>query len=181
MLKMKFFINSLTISRIALAPFIFAFIVYFQAFGIALFLFVLTSVTDFLDGYFARKYDLTSEVGRILDPIADKVLIIFMLIAISLHLGSLSVGFMSAIIISREIWVSALREMNALNNNSEATQVTFLAKIKTTIQLFAIGGFLIAFYLNSTFIEFLCIFFLFLALIITVQTGIEYTRSSFKN
>ena len=104
-----------------------------------------------------------------------------MLIAISLHLGSLSVGFMSAVIISREIWVSALREMNALNNNSEATQVTFLAKIKTTIQLFAIGGFLIAFYLNSAFIELLCIFFLFLALIITVQTGIEYTRSSFKN
>ena len=178
---MKFFINSLTISRIALAPFIFAFIAYFQAFGIALILFTLTSITDFLDGYFARKYYLTSEAGRILDPIADKVLIIFMLIAISLHLDSLSVGFMSALIISREIWVSALREMNASNDNAEATQVTLLAKIKTTIQLFAIGGFLIAFYLNSAFIELLSIFFLFLALIITVQTGIAYTRSSFKN
>ena len=181
MLRMKFFINSLTISRIALAPFIFALIVYFQAFGIALIFFALTSITDFFDGYYARKYHLTSEVGKILDPIADKVLIVFMLIAISLHLASLSVGLMSAIIISREIWVSALREMNALNNNSEATQVTFLAKIKTTIQLFAIGGFLIAFYLNSAFVEFLCQFFLFLALIITVQTGIKYTRSSFKN
>lgn len=178
---MKFLINSLTISRIALAPFIFVFIVYFQLFGIALILFALTSVTDFLDGYYARKYHLTSEIGKILDPIADKVLVIFMLIAISLHLGSLSIGFMTAIIISREIWVSALREMNALNNNSDLTKVTFMAKIKTTIQLFAIGGFLLAFYLNSSFIEFLCQFILFLALIITLKTGIEYTISTLKN
>jgi phosphatidylglycerophosphate synthase len=68
--------------------------------------------------------------------------------------------------------------MNARNENSSATEVTFLAKIKTSIQLLAIAGFLLGLYTNSALIIFLSNFILFLALIITIQTGLSYTIAS---
>jgi len=176
---MQIFINSLTLSRIIFAPVIFICIVHWQYFGFAILLFIFASISDFFDGYLARRYKLTSELGRILDPIADKILIVFGLIAITLYLESFYIGMASSAIIAREFWVSALREMNAANNNSDATKVTFLAKIKTTIQLSAIGGYILAFYFASAFIEFLSHFVLLLALVISIKTGLEYSRSSF--
>jgi len=89
---MKFFINSLTISRVVFAPLIFFLILIFQSYSLALILFALASITDFLDGYLARKYKLTSTLGEILDPIADKILVLFLIIAISIHLSSSFVG-----------------------------------------------------------------------------------------
>ena len=71
------------------------------------------SITDYFDGYLARKYNLVSQLGEILDPIADKILIVFLLFAITANLNSYYIGFFSAIIITREIWVGALRDFNA--------------------------------------------------------------------
>lgn len=176
---MQIFINSLTLSRIILAPLIFICIVHWQYFGFAILLFIFASISDFFDGYLARRYKLTSELGRILDPIADKVLVAFALVAIALHLNSILIGLGTSVIISRELWVSALREMNAIQGNINATKVTFLAKIKTTIQLVSISGYTLSFYLNSSILEFLSHFALLLAIIITLKTGLEYSLLSF--
>ena len=175
---MNYLIQSLTYFRIITGPILFLLIAVFNFFGLALLIFVVAAATDYFDGYLARKYNLVSVLGIVLDPIADKILITFAIIALGLALNSIYVGFVGCLILAREFWVAALRDMNARNGNSSATAVTFLAKIKTSIQLLAIAGFLLGLYSNSAIIIFLSNFILFLALIITIQTGLSYTIAS---
>lgn len=177
---MKHLIFFLTLLRVILSPIIFLLIVIFNFYGVSLILFIFAAASDFLDGYLARKYNLVSELGGVLDPIADKILIVFVLFGISLVLGSSYVGFVGSIILAREFWVGALRDLNARNNNLSATKVSFLAKLKTSLQFLAFGGFLIGLYLENVLIIFISNFVLFLALIITLQTGLSYTMASFK-
>ena len=177
---MNNFIQILTYFRIIAGPIIFFLIVVFQNYGTALFILLLASASDYWDGYLARKYSLTSALGAILDPIADKILITFVLIALVLVLESLFIAFLGSIMLAREFWVGALRDFNARNGNEAATTVTFLAKIKTTIQLVTFCWILTGLYFNSELIIFLGNFFLFLALIITMQTGLSYTIATFK-
>ena len=175
---MNYLIQSLTYFRIITGPILFLLIAVFNFFGLALLIFVVAAATDYFDGYLARKYNLVSVLGTVLDPIADKILITFAIIALGLALNSIYVGFVGCLILAREFWVAALRDMNARNGNSFVTEVTFLAKIKTFIQLLAIAGFLLGLYSNSALIIFLSNFILFLALIITIQTGLSYTIAS---
>ena len=177
---MKFFIQLLTYFRIIAGPIIFMLIIVFQFYGIALLLLFLASASDYWDGYLARKYHLTSVLGAVLDPIADKILITFTIFALSIDLGSSYVAFIGSAMLAREFWVSALRDLNAREGNSQATEVTFLAKIKTTAQLFTLSGYLLGIYLNNALLLFTSNFFLFLALIITLQTGLSYTIATFK-
>ena len=149
-------------------------------YSLALFLFFVASFSDFLDGYLARKTDSVSVLGEILDPIADKLLIVFVLIGLSINLDSFLIGFISAIIISREIWVAALRDINSRNNESDKTKVTFLAKTKTAIQMLAILMYLFGLTLNSMMILFFADIILIIALLVTIQTGFQYTISTFK-
>ena len=150
-------------------------------YAIALLLFFIASISDFLDGYIARKTNSESVLGEILDPIADKLLIVFVLIGLSVNLNSYLIGFMSAVIISREIWVAALRDINARNNNSEKTKVTFLAKIKTTIQMFSIFIYLFGLTVNNMMFLFFADIFLIIATLITLQTGFQYTIATFSD
>lgn len=147
---------------------------------LALFLFLLAGVTDYLDGYLARKYNAVSQIGEILDPIADKILVLFVLFGLSINLSSYLIGFLGALIITREIWVGALRDMNARNFKSDATKVTFLAKIKTTTQLFTIFIYLLGLTLNSMLLIIVGDIFLFISLFITLYTGLIYTFNSFQ-
>ena len=134
------FINFLSIFRSIAGLFIFCLLVLGKEYYLyALLVFVIASITDYFDGFLARKYNLTSTKGEIIDPVADKILIIFVLIAISVNLSSNFVGFMAALIISREVFVGALRDYNSRNNNAEATKVTFLSKIKTFFQMSVIS------------------------------------------
>tara|TARA_Y200000002_G_scaffold40679_1_gene29594 strand:- start:8664 stop:9101 length:438 start_codon:yes stop_codon:yes gene_type:complete len=143
-------------------------------------LFATASFSDFLDGYLARKTNSESVLGEILDPIADKLLIVFVLIGLSINLNSFLVGFISAVIISREIWVAALRDINSRNNQSEKTKVTFLAKTKTAIQMLAILLYLFGLTINNMMILFFADIVLIIALLVTIQTGFQYTISTFK-
>ena len=170
----------LTYFRIIAGPIIFFLIVVFQSFGIALFILILASVSDYWDGYLARKYSLTSVLGAVLDPIADKILITFVLLALVLALDSIFIASLGCVILAREFWVGALRDFNARNGNEAATTVTFLAKIKTTMQLLSFCWILTGLYFNNALMIFLGNFFLFLALIITMQTGLSYTIATFK-
>ena len=110
------------------------------------------------------------------DPIADKILIVFLLFAISVSISSFYIAFAGAITITREIWVGALRDFNARQSRSSATKVTFLAKIKTTIQLFTISIYLLGLALNNMIVIIVGDVFLLLSLIITTYTGIIYTQ-----
>tara|TARA_B100001758_G_C18302516_1_gene553215 strand:+ start:581 stop:1117 length:537 start_codon:yes stop_codon:yes gene_type:complete len=177
---MNYFIKFLTYFRIVIAPVIFLLIIPFNFFGLALFLFFLASISDYWDGFLARKYKLESTLGAVLDPIADKILITFVIIGLSIELHSFIIGFFGGVILIRELWVGALRELNARNANQNATKVSKLAKIKTTVQFFAFSGFLLGLFLNNSLMIFLSHFLLFLALIITLQTGLSYTIATFK-
>ena len=177
---MNYFIQFLTVFRILIAPVIFLLITIFDQLGWSIFLFLMASITDYWDGYLARKYSLTSEIGEILDPIADKILLVFMLIAISIYSGSIFLAFISSLMIAREFWVSALRDFNTRKNNYSATKVTFIAKLKTTTQFFAIFLFIFGFYLNHALIIFMANFVLFASFILSVQSGLIYTVNSLK-
>tara|TARA_B110000003_G_scaffold219152_1_gene218867 strand:- start:85 stop:630 length:546 start_codon:yes stop_codon:yes gene_type:complete len=174
------FINLLTFSRILLGAFIFILLMSPNNYLLAFILFFIAGVTDYFDGYLARKYNSVSELGEILDPIADKILIVFVLFGLAVNLSSYLIGFIGALIITREIWVGALRDFNARNNKSDATKVTFLAKIKTTIQLFTISIYLLGLALNNMLLVVIGDIFLFISLFITLYTGFLYTLKSFE-
>ena len=173
-------INIITLSRIVCAILIYLFLYLESHYLIALLLFAAASFSDFLDGYLARKTNSVSVLGEILDPIADKLLIVFVLIGLGVNLDSFLVGFISAVIISREIWVAALRDINSRNNQSEKTKVTFLAKTKTAIQMLAILLYLFGLTINNMMILFFADIILIIALLVTIQSGFQYTISTFK-
>ena len=174
------FINLLTFSRIVLAAIIFLLLMSSDGYLLALILFYIAGFTDWLDGYLARKYNAVSQLGEVLDPIADKILIVFVFFALAVNLSSYLIGFFASLIITREIWVGALRDLNARNNRTDATKVTFIAKIKTTIQLITISFYLLALTLNNMLLVIVADILLFASLIITLYTGLIYTFNTFK-
>ena len=174
------FINLLTFSRIVLAAVIFLLLMSSDGYLLALILFYIAGFTDWLDGYLARKYNAVSQLGEILDPIADKILVVFVFFGLAVNLSSYLIGFFGALIITREIWVGALRDLNARNNKSDATKVTFLAKMKTTIQLLTLSIYLIALTLNNMLLVVIGDILLFTSVCITIYTGFIYTVNSFK-
>ena len=178
---MRTFINILTLSRIFLAAVIFLLLISPDGYLLALILFFLAGITDYFDGYLARKYNAVSQLGEILDPIADKILVLFVLFGLAINLSSYLIGFIGALIITREIWVGALRDLNARNGKSDATKVTFLAKIKTTVQLSTLSIYLFGLAINNMLIIVIADVLLFISLFITLYTGFVYTFKTFNN
>ena len=173
-------LNAITLSRILCGILIYLILYLDSNYSVALFLFFISSFSDFLDGYIARKTNSVTVLGEILDPIADKLLIVFVLVGLSINLDSFLIGFISTVIISREIWVAALRDINARNNQIGKTKVTFLAKTKTATQMLAILMYLFGLTINNMMILFFADIVLIIALLITIQTGFQYTISTFK-
>ena len=103
---------------------------------IATVMFVIFALTDWLDGYLARKLNQTSAFGAFLDPVADKFLVCACLLVL-VHLGRTDV-FVALIIIGREIAISALREWMAQIGASRSVAVHMIGKVKTTVQMVAI-------------------------------------------
>ena len=144
----------------------------------ALGLFIFASITDFFDGYFARIWQQTSSLGRMLDPIADKLLVsaCLLLLAADGTIAGWSI-WAAIVILSREILVSGLREF--LAELKVAVPVTQLAKWKTTVQMVALG-FLLAgpagdkvfYYCTETGLV-----LLWIAAAITLITGWDYFRA----
>ena len=173
------FINFITVARIFLAPIILIFLI-FGNYLICLLLFFFAGLTDYFDGYLARKYNAESQLGEILDPIADKILIVFILIGLSVDLDSFLIAFLGSLIIAREIGVSALRDYSSRNNKSSKTKVTYMAKIKTSVQLFTIVLYLFALAFSFNLLIIIADIFLIIATLITLYTGYEYTLNVFK-
>ena len=173
------FINFITVARIFLAPIILVFLI-FGNYLVCVLLFFLAGLTDYFDGYFARKYNAVSELGEILDPIADKILVVFILIGLSVELDSQLMALLSSLIIAREIGIAALRDYSARNNLSERTKVTFLAKAKTSVQLLTIGLYLLALAISFNLLIVISDIFLIVATFITLYTGYQYILNVFR-
>lgn len=134
--------NILTILRLLAAPGLaFAFLFAARPFAdwLALGLFVVAAATDYFDGYLARRWNQISAFGRMLDPIADKAMVIIAL-AIILGLSGLDAVIVIPVtlILFREVFVSGLREF--LGSKATQLRVTQLAKWKTTLQMIAIAA-----------------------------------------
>lgn len=177
---MKYLISFLTIFRIISSPVILIISLFFDSYFFALVLFIVASITDYLDGMLARKYKLESVFGAVLDPIADKILLVFALITITISLNNPYVAIMSSVILSREFLVTGLREYSAINNHQVSLKVSSLAKAKTTIQFISIALFLLGLSSRNALLLFIATFVLFLAVLITLKTGLEYSSRFFK-
>ena len=126
------------------------------------------------------KLETFSKLGELLDPIADKILVVFILIGLSVALQSYLMAFLSSLIISREIGVAALRDYASRNNMSHKTKVTFLAKSKTALQLSTIGLYLVALSFNFNLFIIIGDISLIASALITLYTGYEYAYNLFK-
>ncbi|WP_419765132.1 MAG: CDP-diacylglycerol--glycerol-3-phosphate 3-phosphatidyltransferase [Arcobacter sp.] len=172
--------NLLALLRIALAPLMLWFLVgrdssFFSSWHpswldyFAGLIFVIASVTDFFDGYIARSWNQITKLGGILDPLADKMLML------AGFLGLMVIDRASAwavfLILSREFFITGLRVVAVAEGKNVAS--TMAGKIKTVIQMIAIG-FLI---MNWPFATEL----LWVAVILTIYSGYEYIRDYFKN
>ena len=183
---MKFIIpNYLTIGRIIIVP-VFVITYYLPGFYgdiIPFALFLIASFTDFLDGLLARMYKEESELGELLDPIADKIIVATALILLVMNGTIQNYEVIAAIIIlTREILVSGLREF--LAQIQIKMPVSNLAKAKTFIQMFAIailltgetGNKIINF--NNYNAQTVGMMLLWLSAFLTLYTGYDYLRKS---
>ena len=178
---MKNFIMLLTYSRIIFGPLIFILSVFFEMYLTSLIIFLFCSISDFLDGYLARRFNQESSLGKLLDPIADKILLCSSIFTITSITNDFFIGLMGMIILVREFWVSGLREYTATNNIQGASDVSYLAKIKTTLQFIAIGSYLFSFSNSLSLGIFISSFILFLSLLVSIKTGLTYTNKVLKS
>ena len=179
--------NLLTLFRIVVTPLFFILFYYFptKVFSLlASVLFALASLTDFLDGYIARRWNLETSLGKFLDPLADKLLVAVALIML-IPLGRVP-SWMVAVIIGREILVTGLRVVAITEGLVIAASK--LGKYKTVFQIVSVTCLLLH-YEYPLFIDspYLLINFhqvgmglLWVALVITVWSGIDYFRKFFR-
>jgi cardiolipin synthase len=181
--------NMLTCARIAAIPVVIA-CIYAQSIydgplwlrWVAVAVFIAAGITDYLDGYYARVYNQQSAFGRMLDPIADKLLVASCLLMLAadgiIHGWSL---WAAIIILCREILVSGLREY--LAGLRVSLPVTRLAKWKTTVQLVAIG-FLLAGEAGDQIVPIVTqtgLALLWISAIFTLYTGWDYFRAGVRH
>lgn len=179
--------NRITLTRIFLIPFIiFFYMAHFVPYGklIASGIFAFACITDFLDGYLARKYNMVSNLGKFLDSIADKLLVVcaLVLIVADLTIPSPYGVIAFCIIIAREFIVSALRQMAAVKNI--VIQADMWGKVKANFQFFALLFFMIlSFFIDNktkinqtlfSVLEIFCYVLMSLCVILTIISGLHY-------
>jgi len=179
--------NLLTLFRIFVTPLFFILFFYFptKVFSLlASLLFALASLTDFLDGYIARRWNLETSLGKFLDPLADKLLVAVALIML-IPLDRVP-SWMVAVIIGREILVTGLRVVAVTENM--VISASRLGKYKTVLQIVSVICLLIHYeyqlqvqssYFLINFHE-IGLGLLWIAMLVTVWSGIDYFRKFFK-
>jgi CDP-diacylglycerol--glycerol-3-phosphate 3-phosphatidyltransferase/cardiolipin synthase len=174
------FPNQLTVLRIILIPiFIIAFylpITWRHELTTAIF--VVAAITDYFDGYLARRWQQYTAFGAFLDPVADKLLVSTTLILLLPTHSDIGFVLATIVIIGREIIISALREWMATQGRREKVAVAWLGKVKTTAQMVALTLLL---YHKPVFgfnIELIGVWCLYLAVILTVWSMLSYFRAA---
>lgn len=132
--------NLLTLLRISLIPiFVIVFYLPFEwSYMVSAIIFLIAAITDWLDGYLARKLNQTSPLGEFLDPVADKLIVAVALVLLVQSHASVLLAIPAAIIVCREIVISALREWMAELGKRQRVAVSELGKLKTAGQMIAI-------------------------------------------
>jgi len=177
------FANLLTFSRILMIPLIVGsfYLDGDKANWIGFAIFTIAGITDFFDGYIARKFSMTSALGKFMDPIADKLLIaaaIMMMVAFHRIEGLAVIA--AVVILCREFVVSGLREF--LAELKVSVPVSLLAKWKTTLQIIALGFLLVGDaspdIIDAVFIGNIC---LWVAAVLTLYTGFDYLKAGMRH
>ncbi len=152
----------------------------------AVLLFAIAAATDFLDGMIARRFNMVSMLGKIIDPISDKILVMnaFLLILVFYNLSSWTIVPIG-IILFRELFITGLREF--LANEKVQMEVTFLAKLKTALQMVTIVAVFLSGVLvggsdlgSSRPLEWLCVSLIWLSGIHSLVTGWGYFRNGMR-
>ena len=170
--------NYITILRMAL---IFPVLIFATSYSspynwVALLLFVIAGITDHLDGYIARKTGSTSSFGALLDLVADKLLIIITLFYFISYASSILLIIPSILIIIREIVISAFRQLLSESEGKNPIKVTFIAKSKTTLQIFALSFLIISPNFGQPFF-FLTILLFWLAAYVSLHSLYGYIKT----
>jgi len=142
----------------------------------ALFLFILAGLTDYLDGYLARKTGKTSSLGALLDLLADKLLVCIVLIWCVFLSKAILLIIPTIIIISRELIISSIRQFLVEKTGENVIKVTYVAKTKTTIQMIAISFLILSPEMDLWFYK-TSIILIWLAALISVYTLYNYFKS----
>jgi len=170
--KMVLTPNFMTISRIVSVPVIVILLMYETRVTtfISALIFSIASITDYLDGYLARTRGLTSKLGKILDPLADKLLVASTLVMlVDLHFIQ---AWIACVIIGRELAVTGLRCV--LIENGQDVAASWLGKYKTGFQIAAIIPLTLHYSYFGINFDFIGQFFLYGALIYTIWSGLDY-------
>ncbi len=138
------------------------------------FVFILAAVTDWLDGYLARRMNITSAFGRFLDPVADKLMVAAALVILVQWHPNIVMATCATVIISREIAVSALREWMAELGERTSVAVSYVGKLKTTFQMVAITVLL----LNWQSLETVGYLLMVVAVILTLWSMFIYLKAA---
>ena len=176
--------NNLTLLRIALIPCLIL-VFYlpedtlsaYQKNLTATLIFLFAAITDWLDGYLARRLNQTSDFGAFIDPVADKLIVISALILL-VELGRVE-SIVAFIIIAREFTISSLREWMAMLGKSGSIAVAFIGKLKTTLQMIAI--LFLLYYENFLFfpIALMGKILIYIAALLTIISMIYYLKLAF--
>lgn len=164
--------NKITMVRIAMIPFFvyFAMLSGSQNATIALVLFIVASVTDFLDGYVARKYNQITDFGKFVDPLADKLLVTAALV-VFVEKG-LFPAWMVFIILAREFIITSLRNVAAAKGTVMAA--TWTGKVKTCVQIASIVVIFIAIIVEGDWNEPVIMISTWVATLVTIYSGYDY-------
>ncbi|MEO8803668.1 MAG: CDP-diacylglycerol--glycerol-3-phosphate 3-phosphatidyltransferase [Rudaea sp.] len=170
----------LTLFRIALLPvMVIVFYAPFRGANVAAaMVFLAAALTDWLDGYIARRYDMGSPFGAFLDPVADKLMVAVTLFLIVQENPTPLMAIVSAIIVGREITISALREWMAELGERTRVKVAMLGKVKTVMQIVAIEVLLYQHDLAGLRLFHVGEVVLLIAAVLTIWSGFEYLRAA---
>ncbi len=168
--------NQLTLLRILLIPvFILVFYLPYENSNVfACGIFILAAVTDILDGYYARKLNQISSLGVFLDPVADKLMVAVVLVLLVQKNPEIYLAIPAAIIIGREITVSALREWMAELGARKKVAVSDLGKIKTIIQMVAVGFLIYEESVLGLPVYLIGVILIYIAVLLTLTSMIQY-------
>ena len=170
--------NILTMGRIAMIPLMVVCFYWLGEHGRvwAAGLFAAAAVTDWFDGYLARKLNQTTALGAFLDPVADKLIVSIALVLLVAHFNELWLTLPAMIIVGREIVISALREWMAELGKRANVAVSSMGKVKTALQMVSITVLLGA--PSGSLIETTGIYALYAAAILTLWSMLIYLRAA---
>ena len=172
--------TAITLFRIGLIPlFVVVFYLPFSwANVVATVIFAVASFSDWVDGYLARSMQLESSFGAFLDPVADKLMVVVVIVLIVEAHPSVYVALPSIVIVAREISISALREWMAKLGSSTTVKVSFIGKTKTVSQMLALGFMIFSEPLMGLPIFLIGLVIYYFAAILTIASMIIYLRAA---